>query len=97
MVVISLPAALLIGVTQDRIALPPSLTVQAPQRPTPQPNLVPISPNSSRRYQSRGICGSPSKDFSTPLTLRRIIGLPRIFCASASLRGIDILANTVVL
>ena len=37
----------LIGVTQLRVASPSTWTVHAPHRPTPQPNLVPVS--SSRR------------------------------------------------
>jgi hypothetical protein len=56
-------------VTQDRVACPFNWTVHAPQSPTPQPNFDPVSPKTSRKYQSSGISGSPPKDWSTPLTL----------------------------
>ena len=49
-----------IGVEQLLIADPLMWTVQAPQRPVPHPNFVPVSCSESRRYQSRGISGSPS-------------------------------------
>src|SRR5690349_16202862 len=51
-----------------RAASPSTWTVQAPHKAIPQPNFVPVSPNSSRRYQSSGIDGSPSNDCSWPLT-----------------------------
>jgi hypothetical protein len=37
-----LPATSLILVTQLRIALPSTCTVQAPHRPIPQPNFAPV-------------------------------------------------------
>ena len=46
--------------THERTALPSTCTVQAPHSPTPQPNLVPVSASSSRRYHISGISGSPS-------------------------------------
>src|SRR5438132_12436493 len=60
-------------VTQERVACPFTCTVHAPQRPTPQPNFDPVSPKMSRRYQSRGISGSPLKDCSAPFTFSWII------------------------
>src|SRR6266478_5719465 len=42
----------------------------------PQPNFVPVSSATSRKYQSSGISGSPSKVFSCPFTLNRIICPP---------------------
>src|ERR1700727_1374837 len=75
MVVTDLPFASLIAVTQDRMASPSRCTVQAPQAATPQPNLVPVSPRTSRKYQSTGIDGSPSRDCACPYT-RRVIMLP---------------------
>ena len=45
-------------------AWPSICTVQAPQSAAPQPNFVPVSPNSSRKYHSSGIDGSPSNDCS---------------------------------
>ena len=68
MVVTDLPLASLIAVTQDLPASPSRWMVQAPQAATPQPNLVPVSPSSSRRYQSSGIDGSPSNVCACPLT-----------------------------
>src|SRR5580658_6335032 len=44
--------------------------VQAPHAATPQPNFVPVSPSTSRRYQSIGIDGSPSNVSVWPLTCR---------------------------
>ena len=70
MVVIDLPLASLIVVTQDRTASPSRWMVQAPQAATPQPNFVPVRPSSSRRYQSSGIDGSPSNVCSCPLTFK---------------------------
>jgi hypothetical protein len=49
MVVTVWPAALLIGVMQDRTALPSISTVQAPHWPRPQPNFGPCSANGPRR------------------------------------------------
>src|SRR5208282_6050949 len=72
-VVTSVPAAALIVMTHDLIALPPCRTVHAPHRPTPQPYFAPIRPISSRKYHSSGICGSPPNDLSMPLTLSRIM------------------------
>src|SRR5207245_8803087 len=63
------------AVTQDRVACPFTWTVHAPQSPTPHPNFDPVSPKTSRRYQSSGISGSPPKDCSTPFTLSSIIFL----------------------
>jgi hypothetical protein len=42
MVVIFLPETCDTAVWQERVALPSMCTVQAPQRPAPQPNLVPV-------------------------------------------------------
>src|SRR6516164_10399098 len=64
------------AVMQARAASPSTCTVQAPHSATPQPYLVPVSPSSSRRYQSSGIDGSPSKDCVWPLTCNLTIGSP---------------------
>src|SRR5882672_6924035 len=61
------PASALTGRMHERVARPSMRTVQAPQRPAPQPNFAPVSPAWSRRYQRSGIAGSPSKRRSTPL------------------------------
>src|SRR5712664_4075130 len=73
MVVTDFPARSRIGVEQERMASPLRWTVHAPQRPTPQPNLVPVMSSSSRRYHSKGISGSPPKERSLPLILSLII------------------------
>src|SRR5260370_4107341 len=61
--------------TQDRVACPFTWTVHAPQSPTPHPNFDPVSPKTSRKYQSNGISGSPLRDCSIPFTLSWIIFL----------------------
>ena len=75
MVTTACPSAAETGVTQPRTAVPPTWMVQAPQRACPQPNLVPVSPTSSRRYHSSGMSGSPSKLRSAPFTVSLIIGV----------------------
>src|SRR5215472_17570157 len=76
------PPTSLMAVMQARAASPSTCTVQAPHSATPQPNFVPVIPNSSRRYQSSGIDGSPSNDCSSPLTRNLTIGLLLPFRAS---------------
>src|SRR5258706_8857906 len=46
---------------------PSTCTVQAPQRPAPQPNFVPGRPRVSRRTQSSGVSGSASPSTALPL------------------------------
>ena len=74
MVVISAPLTCFIGVVQERMAAPFWCTVQAPHSDMPQPNFVPVSCATSRKYQSSGMSGSPSNVFSLPFTLKRIMG-----------------------
>src|SRR5690606_42073759 len=50
------------GVLQERMGLPLTCTVQAPQSAMPQPNLVPVSFSSSRSTQSNGVSGSTSSN-----------------------------------
>ena len=64
MVVTDSPSTIETGVMQERIGLPSTCTVQAPQAATPQPNLVPVSLRCSRSTHSSGV--SPS----TPTSLR---------------------------
>src|SRR6187401_3864831 len=59
---------------QERTAWPSRWTVQAPQKPPPQPNLVPVRPASSRRYQSKGMSGSPSNVRRAPLSVKVTMG-----------------------
>src|ERR1039457_5059346 len=83
MVVMCLPAAARIGVRQLRAAAPFTCTVHAPHRPMPHPNFVPVSARSSRRYQSNGIAGSPSKRVGLPFTVSWIIGFSSCHCLCA--------------
>src|SRR5882757_1618708 len=76
MVVIFLPAASLSEVWQDRTASPFRCTVQAPQRPAPQPNFVPVICNCSRMTHSSGVSLAASTDIFRPLIVRLGISLP---------------------
>src|SRR5438874_2132957 len=67
-VVICLPAQSPTWVVQDRVALPSIVTVQAPQRPSPQPYLLPLRSRSSRKTLSRLRAGSTSTRCLLPLT-----------------------------
>lgn len=62
MVVIAWPAAAARGNWQERIGVPSRCTVQAPQKPPPQPNLVPVRYRRSRRTQSKGVDASVSSN-----------------------------------
>src|ERR1700730_1337533 len=76
MVVTERPPTSFTAGTQARVASPSIWTVQAPHSAAPQPYFVPMSPSSSRRYQSSGVDGSPSNDCSWPLTRNLTMGLP---------------------
>src|ERR1700730_786149 len=76
MVVTDRPETSFTAVIQATAASRSICTVQAPHSATPQPYFVPVSPSSSRRYQSRGIDGSPSKDCVWALTCNLTIGSP---------------------
>src|SRR3981189_2330363 len=78
MVVIFLPTASLTEVWQDRTASPLRWTVQAPHRPAPHPNFVPVICNCSRMTQSSGVSLAASTDIFRPLIFR--LGI----CASPS-------------
>jgi hypothetical protein len=58
MVVIFFPEASATGSTQERSALPSTITVHAPHSAMPQPNLVPVMPKRSRSTHRRGSYGS---------------------------------------
>src|SRR6476659_135840 len=75
MVRIVLPETLCMGVRHLRAASPLTWTVHAPHKPMPQPNFEPVSSSSSRRYQSRGMAGSPAYFLDAPFTLRRIMSV----------------------
>src|SRR6185312_7761502 len=76
MVVIFLPTASLSAVWQERTASPLIWTVQAPHRPAPQPNLVPVICSCSRMTQSSGVSLAASTDILRPLILRLGISSP---------------------
>jgi hypothetical protein len=67
-----LPTTLEVGTTQERIACPSTLTVQAPQAATPQPNLVPVMFSTSRSNHSRGMAGSATASTALPLMINVI-------------------------
>src|SRR6185312_16214513 len=67
MVVMCLPETSDMVVWHERTALPSTCTVQAPHRPDPQPNLVPVSFRCSRTTQSSGVSGSTSTLAAFPL------------------------------
>src|SRR5262249_40779510 len=76
-VVIECPAAALTGITQDRLGMPFRCTVHAPQRATPQPNLVPFMPRRSRKTHSNGMSGGASTLRDLPLIFKvTMIDLP---------------------
>src|SRR5664279_3109330 len=75
MVVTFLPATCETAVWQERVALPSTWTVQAPHRPAPQPNLVPVSFMCSRTTQSNGVSGSTSTFAALPFTVSEIAAI----------------------
>src|SRR5215475_4665443 len=79
MVVTSRPTTSFTDVMQARTASLSTITVQAPQNAWPQPNLVPVNPISSRRYQSSGRSGSPSQVCSWPFIFTLIMIVSSLF------------------
>src|SRR5438552_19003164 len=73
MVVTFLPWAAEIGVTHERIGAPSRCTVHAPHRAMPQPNLVPVSPSSSRSVHKSGVSSGTSTSTRLPLMSRVVI------------------------
>src|SRR5262249_19909690 len=47
-------------------------TMQAPHRPVPQPNLVPVSFRPSRITHNNGVAGGASVDAAWPFTVKSI-------------------------
>src|SRR6266446_934373 len=60
----------------ERTATPSRCTVQAPHRPAPQPNLVPIICSCSRMTQSKGVSSAVSTWRGWPLTVSVIMFPP---------------------
>src|SRR5215216_3320540 len=92
MVVIFLPRASLTGVWQERTASPLMWTVQAPQRPAPHPNFVPVICSCSRMTQSSGVSLAASTDIFRPLIVRLGISLP-LPVYEAAYGGISLLGH----
>src|SRR5262245_65385227 len=83
MVVTDMPATIDTGVMQERMGVPSTCTVQAPQAAAPQPNLVPVSLRCSRSTQSSGVSPPTPTSLRWPLTvkatMRASLGhLPRV-------------------
>src|SRR6188472_1624408 len=74
MVTICAPSAAETCTWQERCARPSICTVQAPQKPAPQPYFVPVNPMMSRITQSRGVLGSASTETGLPFTENEAIG-----------------------
>src|SRR5437867_9513628 len=55
------------GVMHERTACPSTCTVHAPQSAMPQPNLLPVSPSSSRSAHSSGVSPGTSTFWRLPL------------------------------
>src|SRR5712692_10420074 len=68
MVMMLFPETCETGVEQERIGAPSTCTVQAPHKPAPHPNFVPVSSSVSRRTQSKGVSGETLTFFSLPFT-----------------------------
>src|SRR5215510_935977 len=66
----------LAGVWQERTATPSRCTVQAPQRPAPQPNLVPVICSCSRMTHKSGVSSAVSTCRDCPLTMSVIMFPP---------------------
>src|SRR5262245_6450794 len=75
MVVTFLPATAETGVEHERTGCPLTCTVQAPHCAMPQPNLVPVSPSSSRITHRSGVSPGCSELTSLPLTTNLVISV----------------------
>src|SRR6185437_3353558 len=63
------------GVWHERVGLPSISTVHAPQRPRPQPYLVPVSFSESRRIHKSGVSGATALLTSTRFLLTKKVGM----------------------
>ena len=68
---------------QERTATPSTSTVQEPQCPSPQPNLVPVSPRSVRSTQSSGRSPSTFSRTGLSLSLKAIASVMRFSSLAA--------------
>jgi hypothetical protein len=67
------PSAFATGVTQERIAAPSMITVQAPHCARPQPNFGPFRPRSLRSTYKSGVSGLTSTVCFLPFTTNEIM------------------------
>src|SRR5262245_49353523 len=63
------------AIWQERTALPSTCTVQAPHRPEPHPNFVPVSFRCSRNTHNSGVSGSAVTLTALSLTVKAIVML----------------------
>src|SRR5450631_34193 len=68
-----LPATSATGTEQERTASRFTITVQAPHKPSPQPNLVPVSPRSLRNTQSSMRSSSTFTLAGLPLSVKEMV------------------------
>src|SRR5439155_8821378 len=74
-VVTSLPATDHNGVSQADTARSPTITLQAPHSPAPQPKCGPVMPSCPRRISSNDRSESASTSVSVPLRRNRTLGI----------------------
>src|SRR5262245_37821114 len=68
MVVMRLPSAADTGVMQERVGYPSIWIVQAPHRPCPHANFVPVMASTSRSVHSSGMSSGTSTSRDFPFT-----------------------------
>src|SRR5436190_17664333 len=89
MVVTDFPATSDTWVWQENARLPSMWTMQAPQRPAPQPNLVPVSLSPSRITHSNGVAGGASVDAAFPFTVKLVAIYSSLMRSSLGLQILD--------
>src|SRR5262249_5931969 len=72
-VVTDLPAISETWVWHENARLPSICTMQAPHKPVPQPNLVPVSFSPSRITHNNGVAGGASVDAALPFTVKLVV------------------------
>src|SRR3954464_12317722 len=77
MVVIFLPATSPTMVWHERTASPLTCTVQAPHKPAPQPNLVPVNCNCSQNAPRTGVSLTAPTDIYRPLMFKVVMFPPK--------------------
>src|SRR6185436_3894140 len=91
-VVTSLPATDHSGVSQAGTACSPTMTLQAPHSPAPQPKCDPVMPSRPRRTSSNDRSGSASISVSAPLRRNRTLGIAgEPFCSFLLRRLVEFL------